>query len=292
MNILKPEKQLAVISALVEGNSIRATCRMTGRDKGAVLKLLADVGAACKAFHDANVRNVKSRRVQCDEIWSFCYAKQANVPAEMRGQFGFGDVWTWTALDSDSKLMLSYRVDSRSEEAAYAFMHDLQPRLANRVQLTTDGYRPYLVAVDDAFGGDVDYGMLIKLYRADRQANAERRYSPAECCGSRKARIAGKPWKGDISTSHVERQNLTMRMSMRRFTRLTNGFSKKVENLGYAVALHFLWYNFGRVHQSLRVTPAMQAGISDHVWSLEEVAALTDVAGEYRHPSEADRETV
>jgi IS1 family transposase len=276
MNRLSLQDRAKILSCLVEGSSIRSTARITNTDKKTVLRLLADVGAACKAYHDKHVRNVPSRRVQCDEIWSFCYSKQANVPPELQGDFGRGDVWTWTALDADSKLIISYLLDNRDEEAAHSFMRDLQPRLKHRVQLTTDGYRPYLTAVDDAFGGDVDYAMLVKLYRADRAAKAERRYSPAECCGARKVRLAGSPFKKDISTSYVERQNLTMRMNMRRFTRLTNAFSKKVENHMHALSIYFLHYNFGRIHQTLRVTPAMESGLSDHVWSLEEIAALAD----------------
>lgn len=278
MNRLSVEERAKILGCLVEGNSIRATCRMTGAAKGTVIKLLADVGAACKAYHDKHVRNVQSRRVQCDEIWSFCYAKEKNVPAEMRGEFGFGDVWTWTALCADSKLMVSYRIDDRGDDAAYAFIHDLKARLANRVQLSTDGHRAYLTAVDDAFGGDIDYAMIIKIFSNTQRQKGEaaHKYSPGECCGIKKKRISGNPWKRDISTSFVERQNLTMRMSMRRFTRLTNAFSKKVENLGHAVALHFMFYNYGRIHQTLRVTPAMEAGLTDHVWSLEELAGLVD----------------
>jgi len=276
VNRLDIKARARVIGCLVEGNSIRATCRMTGAAKGTVLKLLADTGAACKAYHDAVMQNLPCKRVQCDEIWSFCYAKQKNVPEELKGQFGFGDVYTWTALCADTKLMASYRVDRRDEEAAHAFINDLAGRLAHRVQLTTDGHKAYIVAVEDAFGADVDYGMLVKLYGAQTGEGNERRYSPSECTGTQKRRIIGSPTVRDVSTSFVERQNLTMRMSMRRFTRLTNAFSKKVENLGHAVALHFMYYNFGRIHQTLRVTPAMEAGISDHVWSLEEIAALVD----------------
>lgn len=276
MNRLNIEERAKIIGCLVEGNSIRATCRMTGRDKGAVLKLLADVGAACKAYHDQHVFMDEAKRVQCDEIWSFCYSKEKNVPEDLKGVFGIGDVWTWTALDSDSKLMISYRVDQRDETAALRFMDDVRKRLANRVQLTTDGHRPYLVAVHEAFGGDIDYGMVKKIYSNPPKENAATRYSPGQCCGTRKRGIIGNPVRKDISTSHVERQNLTMRMSMRRFTRLTNAFSKKVENLGHAVALHFMFYNFARIHQTLRVTPAMQAGLSDHVWTLDEIAALAD----------------
>lgn len=279
MNRLSLQERAKILSCLVEGNSIRATARMTDTDKKTVLRLLADVGTACKAYHDKHVRNIKSQRIQTDEIWQFCYSKEANVPEQAKGQFGFGDVWTWTAIDADSKLIVSYRVDRRDEEAAHAFIHDLKDRLANRVQLTSDGHRAYLTAVDDAFGGDVDYAMLVKVYRSDGdKRNNERRYSQPNFSGSKRMRISGNPWKKDISTSYVERQNLTMRMSMRRFTRLTNAFSKKVENHAHAVALHFLFYNFVRIHQTLRVTPAMQAGISDHVWSLEEVAALADPA--------------
>ncbi len=277
MNRLNIEERAKILGCLVEGNSIRATCRMTGAAKGTVIKLLAEVGTACKAYHDAIMRNLPCKRVQCDEIWSFCYAKERNVPSEFRGTFGFGDVYTWTALCADTKLIASYRVDRRDEQAAYSFIHDLAGRLANRVQLTTDGHKAYIVAVEDAFGGDVDYGMLVKLYGAPQGEGNERRYSPSECCGTRKRRIIGKPDYKNVSTSFVERCNLTMRMSMRRFTRLTNAFSKKVENLGHAVALHFMFYNFGRIHQTLRVTPAMEAGLTDHVWSLEEIAALTDM---------------
>ena len=250
---------------------------MTGRDKGAVLKLLAHVGAACKRYHDEHVFMLQSQRIQVDEIWSFCYAKEKNIPEEMKGTFGFGDVWTWTALDADSKLMVSYRIDHRGEGAARRFMEDLVKRLTNRVQLISDGLRVYLTAVPQAFGKEIDCGILKKIYsNPGTTGPGASRYSPGECCGAQKRKVIGKPDKKHISTSFVERQNLTMRMSMRRFTRLTNAFSKKVENLGHAVALHFMFYNFGRIHQTLRVTPAMQAGIADHVWSLEEIAGLVD----------------
>lgn len=277
MNRLDIAERAKILGCLVEGNSIRATCRMTGRDKGAVLKLLADVGAACKAYHDQHVFMIQSKRVQCDEIWSFCYAKEKNIPADMQGVFGVGDVWTWTALCADTKLMIGYRVDRRDDVAATHFMKDLCSRLANRVQLTTDGLRVYLSAVPQAFGKEIDYGMLKKIYSGPQKSQSpDSRYSPGECCGAQRRKVIGKPDLKSISTSHVERQNLTMRMSMRRFTRLTNAFSKKVENLGHAVALHFMFYNYARIHQSLRVTPAMQAGLSDHVWSLEEIAAIVD----------------
>lgn len=277
MNRLSTQDRAKIIGCLVEGNSVRATARLLDVDKKTVLRLLAQLGSACKAFHDKNVRNLKSRRIQCDEIWSFCYSKQANVPEEMRGEFGFGDVWTWTALDSDSKVIVSYRVDRRDEEAAYAFIADLRSRLAERVQLTTDGFSPYLPAVEELFGGDVDYAMLVKNYRANpADGKTERRYSPGKFVSASKRRISGNPWKQDVSTSHVERQNLSMRMGMRRFTRLTNAFSKKVENHSHAIAIYFLHYNFCRIHQTLRVTPAMQAGLTDHVWTLEEVAKLSE----------------
>jgi|SRR3990167_9237600 len=276
MNRLSLQDRAQILGCLVEGNSIRATCRMTGTAKGTVMKLLADVGEACYAYHEQHVRNVPSKRVQCDEIWSFCYSKERNVPTECKGQFGFGDVWTWTALCADSKLMVSYMIGNREPEDALRFMDDLRKRLANRVQLTTDGLKAYFVAVPEAFGADIDYAMLVKLYGPPKGKAHEARYSQGTCCGVRRRKVSGKPVRKDISTSYVERQNLTMRMSMRRFTRLTNAFSKKVENLGHAVAIHFLHYNFCRIHQSLRVTPAMQVGLADHVWTLEEVVQMAD----------------
>ena len=278
MNKLTRIKQVQVISALIEGNSIRATVRMTGVAKDTVTRLLVAVGSACAEFHDTHVRHVKAKRIQCDEIWQFCYAKQKNVPAERQGQFGYGDVWTWVAMDADTKLVPSFMVGRRDLQSAQIFIDDLASRLANRVQLTTDGLRVYLNAVEGAFGCDVDYAMLVKLYGND--AESETRYSPAECIGCQTAAISGRPNPKHISTSYVERQNLTMRMQMRRFTRLTNAFSKKVENLMAAVALHYMQYNFCRVHQSLRVTPAMEAGLTDHVWSLEELLGILDAKEE------------
>jgi IS1 family transposase len=248
---------------------------MTGAAKGTVLKLLVDTGSACAEYHDKHVLNITSKNIQCDEIWSFCYAKQANVPEAHKGVFGFGDVYTWTALDADTKLIVSYLVDRRDEKAAHNFTHDLAKRLSNRVQLTTDGHPAYLRAIEDAFGIDIDYAMLIKIYSNHHHWKEDsRRYSPGKFCSTRKEKITGRPLLRNASTSHVERQNLTMRMSMRRLTRLTNAFSKKVENHAHSVALHFMYYNFCRIHQTLRVTPAMEAGISDHVWSLEEIAGL------------------
>ena len=274
MNQLNREQRARVLSCLIEGCSIRSTVRMTGTAKKTVLRLLVEIGQACEDYHDKVMRNLPCKLIECDEIWSFVYAKAKNVPKDLKGN-GVGDVWTWVALDPVSKIIPSWHVGSRSAEDAYWFIHDLKDRLKHRVQLTTDGHKPYLEAVEDAFGADIDYAMLIKLYGNETPA-PEVRYSPAVCIGARKRRISGNPVKELISTSRVERQNLTMRMGMRRFTRLTNAFSKKLRNHCAAIALHFMHYNFCRIHQSLRVTPAMEAGLSDHVWSLEEVAALLD----------------
>lgn len=270
MNVMPLAKRAQILGLLVEGNSINATCRITGAAKATVLKLLADVGAACAEYQNRTLVNLPCKRVQCDEIWSFVGAKQKHVE---QGAAGHGDVWTWTAICADTKLIASWMVGSRDGEAARAFIADLAPRLAHRVQLTTDGHKAYLDAVEDAFAWEIDYAMLVKQY-GDGPNSPERKYSPSEYKGSKKVKITGNPVKADVSTSYVERQNLTMRMSMRRFTRLTNGFSKKIENHAHAVALHFMYYNFGRIHKTLRVTPAMEAGIADHVWSLEEIAAL------------------
>jgi IS1 family transposase len=272
MNQLTKERRIHVIKCLCEGLSIRATVRMTGASKNTIVKLLAEVAEVCSAYQDKTLRNLTSKRIQCDEIWSFCYAKEKNVPQDKKGRMGFGDVWTWTALDADTKLIVSWRVGDRNVWAAQNFMHDLKSRLANRVQLTTDGHRAYYTAVEVAFGEDVDYAMLVKLYGADRDTEAT--YSPAKVISCRSIPIKGSPDPEHISTSHVERHNLTMRMSMRRFARLTNAFSKKVENHIAALSLYFMFYNFCRVHQTLRVTPAMEAGIADHVWEIEEIMAL------------------
>jgi IS1 family transposase len=272
MNTLSREQKVRVISGLVEGNSIRATVRMTGASKNAIQRLLAAIGSVCEQYQDRALRNLPCKCVQCDEIWSFCYAKQKNVPADKQGQFGYGDIWTWTALCADTKLICSWKIGTRGASTAYSLMHDLAGRLSHRIQLTTDGHRVYVDAVESAFGSEIDYAMLVKMYGNDRES--ETRYSPAECIGCKTVAISGNPNPRHISTSFVERQNLTMRMQMRRFTRLTNAFSKKIDNLGYAVALHFMHYNFCRVHQSLRVTPAMEAGIADHIWTVEEVVGL------------------
>ncbi len=274
MNRLEPDKRKATIAALVEGNSIRAVSRMTGVARNTVTSLLVDLGTTCAEFQDKALRNLSCRRIQCDEIWAFCYAKDKNLPFDKQGQFGFGSIWTWTAIDADTKLIASWMVGSRDTEAATEFIGDLAGRLANRVQLTTDGHTPYLEAVDDAFGGDIDYAMLIKIY--GESAEPEKRYSPAECTGCAARTITGRPERRHVSTSYVERQNLTMRMHMRRFTRLTNGFSKKVENHIAAVSLHFMYYNFVRIHTTLKVTPAMAAGVTDRLWEVEDIVRLLE----------------
>ncbi len=281
MNKLTKEERTGVVAALVEGNSIRATVRMTGVAKNTVVKLLAELGAACREYHNANVRGLKCKRVQADEIHSFCYAREKHVPVEKRGQFGYGDVWTWTALCPDSKLIVSYLVGNRDGWTAFNFMQDVAARIiSERVQVTTDGFNGYLGAVGAAFGDRIDYAMLVKIYGIPWRglSAAERRFAPSECIGIERQTIQGAPDPRHISTSYVERQNLTMRMGMRRFTRLTNGFSKKVQNLEHAVALHFMHYNFCRVHQTLRVTPAMEAGLADHVWTTGELVGVLEEA--------------
>jgi IS1 family transposase len=256
---------------LVEGNSINATCRMLDVGKHTVLRLLEDAGCACAAYHDAMVRDLRVNRVHCDEIWAFVYGKDKNLSIEQVNA-GAGSVWTWTAIDADSKLIITYMLGDRGAGTAMAFMQDMASRISNRIQLTTDGHRVYAGAVEAAFGSEIDYAMLVKLYGASNEG--ESRYSPATCIGCRTGVLSGNPDPKHISTSYVERQNLSMRMGMRRFTRLTNGFSKKFENHAHQVALYFFRYNFCRVHKSLRVTPAMEAGLTDHVWTLEELVAL------------------
>lgn len=276
MNRLTIEERARILHLLCEGMSIRAITRLTGASKNTVAKLLVDAGKACAAYHDANVRNVKAARVQVDEIWSFTYAKQKNVASAKDAPEGAGDTWTWTAIDADSKMILSYLVGGRDSEYAMEFMDDLASRLAHRVQLTSDGHKAYLEAVEGAFGCDVDYAQLVKMYGPT--ITAPGRYSPAECTGIRKRTVEGRPSADHVSTSYVERQNLTMRMHMRRFTRLTNAFSKKVENHAHAVALHMMYYNFVRIHKTLRVTPAMAAGVSDRLWDIADIALLVEAA--------------
>lgn len=277
MNKLDNKRRAQVISALVEGNSIRATVRMTGVAKNTVVKLLADLGEACADYQDRAFRNLKCKRIQCDEIWSFVGSKQKNVPADKVGEFGYGDVWTWVAIDADTKLVPCWMVGPRNAEAANEFIDDLAGRLASRVQITTDGFRPYLEAVEGAFGCDVDYAVLVKLYGENTGNKKDQtRYSPATCIGCKTQVVSGRPHPGHISTSYVERQNLTMRMGMRRFTRLTNGFSKKVENNAHAIALHYMYYNFVRIHRSLRCTPAMAAGVTQRLWSIVDIVNLLD----------------
>jgi IS1 family transposase len=276
MNKLSIEKRAQIIGMLVEGNSLRATSRLVNCSINTVTKLLIDVGRTCAEYQDKVFHNLPCKNIQCDEIWSFCYAKEKNVPKELQGTFGYGDVWTWTAICADTKLVPSWLVANRSVDSAMTFMEDLASRLKNRVQLTTDGHKAYLQAVENAFGGNIDYARLVKIYGNvnDSQDKSAREYSPPECTEIKKDIVSGNPNGKLISTSYAERQNLNMRMSMRRFTSLTNAFSKKVDNLEAAVALHFMYYNFCRIHKSLRVTPAMEAGIADHVWTLEEIISL------------------
>jgi IS1 family transposase len=273
MNKLTTERRIQVIAALVEGCSIRSIVRMTGTSKNTVIKLLEDVGTACANYQDEVMRNLPCRRLECDEIWSFCYAKKKNVSPEHEGIFGYGDVWTWVAIDADTKLVPCWHVGRRDAHAAYEFIYDLKARLKHRVQLTTDGLKAYVEAVEGAFGADIDFAQLIKIYGKSQD---EVRYSPAECVGCETKVISGDPFPPMISTSYIERQNLTMRMSMRRFTRLTNGFSKKLENHMHAIALHYMYYNFVRIHQTLRCTPAMEAGVSKKLWSIDDIVKLLD----------------
>ena len=275
MNKLPIERKAQIIRLLVEGNSIRAITRITGASKNTVIKLLISVGNACQRFHNEKVVNIRSERLQCDEIWSFCYAKEKNVTHAIRE--GSGDVWTWVAIDADTKMVVSWVVGDRGADTACVFMNDVADRLANRVQLTTDGHRAYLVAVDRAFDNDIDYAQLVKMYGgSEGTSDNEKKYSPAECTGIRKTRITGDPNPKFVSTSYVERQNLTMRMHMRRFTRLTNAFSKKLENHCYAIALHFVYYNFVKIHQSLSVPPAMQAGLIKRLMTIEDIVRLAE----------------
>jgi IS1 family transposase len=280
MNNLPLAKRTQILTLLCEGSSMRSIERIVGCSINTVDKLLRDAGEVALAYHDERVRGVKAQRVQCDEIWSFVHAKAKNAPRSTRaGDPTIADCWTWTAIDADNKLLLSYLVGGRDAEFALMLMDDLRGRLANQVQLTTDGHRAYLQAVEDAFGADIDYGTLVKLYgtgAATTEDAAGRRYSPAECIGTRTDNFAGNPDPKHVSTSYAERANLTMRMSMRRFTRLTNAFSKKLENHAHMVALYALWYNFVRVHKTLRMSPAMASGIETRLWSMEDIMKLIE----------------
>jgi IS1 family transposase len=272
MNKLSIEERARIIACLIEGCSLRSTIRLTGFAKKTVSRVMVETGIACAAYSDKIMRNLPCKVIQVDEVWSFTYCKQANIPAPLKDADGIGDTWTWIAIDADTKLIPCWFAGDRSAASAMHFIHDLKNRLSNKVQLTSDGYRPYKDAVEDAFGSEVDYAMLIKLY--GKLQTFDNKYSPPQCIGIRKRKIKGKPDKKLISTSFIERQNLTLRMNNRRFTRLTNGFSKTIEHHKHSLALHFFHYNFCRIHQTLRVTPAMETGIAKHVWSVQEIAAL------------------
>lgn len=278
MNTLPRHKKVLVLKCLVEGMSIRAVARIADVSRNTITKLLIDAGKACGAYQDQVFRDLNCRRIQVDEAWSFVYAKEKNVPRAKSAPAEAGDVWTWVAMDADTKLVPSWQVGDRSGATAIELMDDLRSRLANRVQLTSDGHKAYLEAVEGAFGGDIDYAMLIKLYGGPHGKGSDTRYSPGECTGIRRTYITGDPDSDHVSTSYIERQNLTMRMSIRRFTRLTNAFSKKIENHAHAVALHYMHYNFCRLHQSLKITPAMEAGVTDKLWEISDIVDLVEQA--------------
>ncbi len=274
MNKLPINKRVQILNMLCEGSSMRSISRIADVSINTVTKLLVDAGTACNVYHNEHVKELTVKRVQADEIWSFCYSKEKNVPEDKKDVFGYGDVWTFTAIDADSKLIVSWHVGSRDLENATMFMKDVASRLKNRVQLTTDGHKMYLEAVESAFGSDVDFAQLVKVYKS--VAEKETRYSPSKYVGAEKTRIAGNPDINAVSTSHVERQNLNMRMGMRRFTRLTNAFSKKLENHYHVLSLYFMFYNFVRIHKSLSITPAMQAKLTDRLWTMEDIVDLID----------------
>ena len=289
MNKLSIEKRAMILTLLVEGSSMRSTSRIADVSINTVTKLLIDAGTVCAEYQNEHLVNIKSKRVQCDEIWSFCYAKEKNVAPEDKGILGYGDVYTWTAIDADSKLAISWLVGRRDYEYAEAFIGDLASRLSDRIQLTTDGYGCYINTVEQFFGGMVDYAMLVKIYGEEQKG--DKRYSPASFVSAEKRVMSGNPDIDHVSTSYVERNNLTMRMGMRRFTRLTNGFSKKIENLAHAVALHFMHYNLVRIHKTLKTTPAMAAGVSNTLWSMNDVVALIDAKEEMKDRSRGKYKT-
>lgn len=278
MNKLDTAARVRILSMLCEGSSMRAVARVCDVSFNTVAKLLIDAGLACARFHDETVRDVQAVRVECDEIWSFCYAKQKNVAKAKAAPDRAGDIWTWTALDADSKMIVSYLIGGRDAEYALAFMDDLRGRLRHRVQLTTDGHRAYLKAVEESFHGDIDYAMLVKQYGEPSKRSPEARYSPADCIGIKKEVMSGNPNKAHISTSYVERSNLSMRMHMRRYTRLTNAHSKKFENHCHMVALYTVWYNFARINGAVRVSPAMAANVTQRLWNMSDIVALIDKA--------------
>lgn len=274
LNKLDREARARILHLLCEGQSVRAITQLTGASKNTVIKLLVDAGHACAAYQDRVLRDLPCKRVQVDEIWSFVYTKMDNLSKATAAPLDAGDVWTWTAICADTKLLCSFYIGDRTYASARPFMEDLKDRLANRVQLTSDGHRAYIVAVRQAFGEDIDYAMLQKLYGAE--PHAETRYSPAKCIGTRTRKMSGAPDPKHISTSCAERQNLTMRMHMRRFTRLTNAFSKKIENHACSVALHAMYYNFVRIHQTLKVTPAMAAGVTSRLWEIGDIVNVIE----------------
>jgi IS1 family transposase len=289
MNKLDTPTRAKIVHMLVEGSSLRSISRVADVSINTVTKLLVDAGTVAAAYHDQNVRGLQSKRVQCDEIWSFCYAKKANVKTAKAAPGGAGDVWTWTAIDADSKLMVSWHVGDRTIDDAVWLLEDVQARIKTRIQLTTDGLGSYPPAVAQVFGIDVDYAQLVKIYRADGPATPERRYSPAICTGATRNPVEGRPDDAHISTSYVERQNLNMRMGMRRFTRLTNAFSKKIDNHSHSLALYFLYYNFVRIHKTLKMSPAMAAGVTDKLWSVEDIVGLLDARDERKAASRKAR---
>jgi IS1 family transposase len=272
MNKLPPEQRAQALQMMAEGISLRAITRLIGISRTTLIKLLEDAGEAFSEYQDRTLMNLACKRIQVDEAWAFCYAKQKNVPTAKAAPEGAGDIWTWVGLDAQSKLAVSWYVGGRDSEAAMIFMDDLAKRLANRVQLTSDGHKAYLEAVEGAFGSDIDYAMLVKVYGPALEG--QRRYSPAECIGAVKHRVEGNPDPKHVSTSFSERQNLSMRMGNRRMTRLTNAFSKKAENHAHMMAIYFMHYNFVRIDQTLKITPAMAAGVTPKLWEMADLVKV------------------